>query len=331
MIKINSNLFKFLGIFSILFGVVAMLSFKLFPIFSHNTIYYCRSFLSGSLINVPPIFHAAVITTLFLLFAVILTKLVLTLIKGYKFKKHLANRRITSEKLRPVIEELHLLKKVSVVKDKSPFAFCLGLRNPHIYISTQTIEMMTGNELKAILLHEKYHLQKKDGLIMQIASLTKIIFPFFPLISDLIQGYKLNREINADKEVISKLGKEPLVSVLTKLLTFPTVPMLTAAAIADVDTVESRIRAISHSQHANIKYNKLNLLISLFSLIFFSLFLVIPVQASEIHLNDNNMMMLCLNDEQCAALCRENTSIINGRLNYSSYSQNASYPFTSSE
>lgn len=331
MIKINSNLIKFLGLALVLGGAVALLVFKFFPIFSHKTIYYCQSFLNGNLINVPPVFHAIILVTTSLLFIGIIIKLAIVLVKGYLFKKHLTGRRVISEKLKPILEELCLIKKVSVIDDRSPFAFCLGLRNPHIYISTKTIGMMTENELKAILLHEKYHLLKRDGLIMQIASLTKIIFPFFPIISDMIQGYKLNREINADKEVISKLGKAPLISVLTKLLTFPTVPMLTAAAIADADTVESRIKAISLNQYSNIKYKRLNLLISLVSLIIFSLFLVIPVQASEIHVKDKSTMMLCLNDEQCAALCRENSDAISGSLNYSTYSQSVSYPFSSSK
>lgn len=330
MKKININLIIFLGIASVLAGGVSLLVYKFWPLFSHNTIYYCRSFLTGSLINIPPIFHAAIITFVFLLLAAVLFKTILVVVQGYKFKKHLANRTAKSEKLSPILEELGLSKNAMVFDDKKPFAFCLGLRNPMIYISTKTIEMMTEKELKAILLHEKYHLEKKDGLIMLIASLTKILFPFFPLISDLIQRYRLDREIKADKEVIARLGNESLVSVLTKLLAFPSVPMLTASAIADSSTVESRIKSISHNEESKVKYNKVNLLISLAFFILFGLFLVIPVQASEIHLQDSEMMMLCLNDEQCAALCRQNAAIINGRVNYPS-SQNISYPFTSAK
>ncbi|MCL4354820.1 M56 family metallopeptidase [Patescibacteria group bacterium] len=330
MKKININLLKFLGIAIALTGAVGFLVYKFWPLFSHNTIYYCRYFLTGSLINVPPIVHASIITFVFLLFAAILFKMVLIVFQSYKFKKHLSKKITNNEILLPMLEELELTKKVSIVEDEKPFAFCLGLRHPSIYISTKTIKMMTNDELKAILLHEKYHLTKKDGLIMLIASLTKILFPFFPLISDFIQRYKLDREIKADNEVIINLGKEPLVSVLSKLLAFPSIPMLTASAIAESATVEARIKAISISQKSKVKYKKINLFISLVSLVFFGLFLAVPVQANEIHLKDNDIMMLC-HDEQCAALCRKSVSTINSKMDYSSYSQKASYPFSSAK
>ena len=104
--------------------------------------------------------------------------------------------------------------------------------------------------------------------------------------------------------------------------------MLTAAYIADIDTVESRIKAISFNQPSNIKYNKTNILISFSTLIIFSIFLVIPVQASEIHIKDNNTMMLCLNDEQCAAQCRKDTAVINVKIYQSEYSPNTTYPIS---
>ena len=217
--------------------------------------------------------------------------------------------------------------KVKLAVDNKPFAFCLGIRNPVIYISTKTVKIMKKSELKAILLHEKYHLQKRDGMIMLIASLTKLVFPFFPLISDLIERYKLEREVKADKEVVSIAGKGTLVSVLTKLLTFPNVPMLTASAIADSETVESRIKSILYKQDLKLKYKKINVFISLTSLVLFTLFLVIPVQATELNIDNKNTMMVCVNDKDCVIRCRENTHLINQKID-SSYRQNISYPFT---
>ncbi|HYM94499.1 MAG TPA: M56 family metallopeptidase [Chitinophagaceae bacterium] len=324
---INRNLLKFLGIAFAFSTAILLLTYKFWPVLTHNTIYYCKSFLSGSLIRVPHSLHIGTVIFLALFFTVVLARLLFVIIKGNKFKKHLSNKSEVSEKIAPILQELKLTKFVTVVKDTNPFAFCLGIRNPHIYISTETIKMMTESELKAILIHEKYHLDKKDGLIMQIASLTKIIFPFFPVISDFIQGYRLDREIRADREVIFTLGRQPLVNVLTKLLNFPTVPMLTASAIADADTIEARIKALSQNKNTGAKYKKVNLLISLTTLTIFILFLVIPVQASEIHTNGNDMTMICVNDDHCAALCQKNATAINTRVE-KTYSQNVNYPYS---
>lgn len=326
MRNLNSNLIKFFGIASVLGAIVGVLIYKFNPLFSHDTIYYCRSFLTGSLINVPPIVHTILITIFLFFIAAIFAKIIFVFIKAYRFRKVLNKRYLINNDLNPILKKLGLIGRVNVIEDSKLFAFCLGIRNPMIYVSTKTIEMMNQKELEAILLHEKYHLHKKDGLIMLIASVTKLIFPFFPLISDLIERYRLDREVKADKEVVARIGKRPLVSVLEKLLLFPSVPMLTASAIAEMDTIESRIRALSHNKNTKIRYKKLNVLISLVSLILLVSFIGVPVQATEIHTKDNDTVMVCVNDDKCAELCKENAHAINQRINYSI--ENTSYPYT---
>ncbi|MCL4354277.1 MAG: M56 family metallopeptidase [Patescibacteria group bacterium] len=329
MRNINSNLWKFIGIALIFGSGVFLLFFKFWPLLSHNTIYYCKSFLTGNVINIPPVFHIILTGIFFSFLTLIFIKISLIFVQSYRFKKYLTKRFSQDKKIIPALKELDLLEKVIVIEGSKPFAFCLGIHNPKIYISSETLKIMNDNELKAILLHEKYHLNKNDGLIMLVASLSIVLFPFLPIISDLVKRYRLEREITADQQVISKMGKEPIISVLKKLLTFPSVPMLTASSIADFDTIKSRVSFLNDESFPRKRYKKVNLVISIFSLIIFGVFIATPVQATKINVNNQETMMVCVNNEDCAALCRRNSALIDRNINYSKSNNNASYPYSS--
>ena len=92
---------------------------------------------------------------------------------------------------------------------------------PKIYISTGLLSHLTKKELEAVLRHEQYHLENHDTFTMIVASVAHSLFPFFPLVSDLINKYRIDREIRADKFAVSKIGDQyPLVSVLKNFLHF---------------------------------------------------------------------------------------------------------------
>jgi Zn-dependent protease with chaperone function len=305
MTKININLWKFLLLASVLGSVMVLVLQKSLPILFHKSVYYCQSFLQGVNIQVPPFLHVA-LGLFFTVFALmILARLTFVLFKTIFFRRGLTLVVTKNKNLIALEQKLKLDKKIRVFKNEKPYAFCLGINNPKIYLSTATIKIMGKAELEAILLHERYHLHKKDTFVMFLATLSKLAFPFFPLLSDLVNSYSIDREIRADKEAIKNVGSEALISVLKKFLNFPSLPMVTASAIADCNTLEPRIRVLVGEKIIHKKYNKFNAVLSIAFTLLFVFFVVAPVQATEIHSKNVDTMMICLNDQKCADLCKK--------------------------
>ena len=184
--------------------------------------------------------------------------------------------------LTKILDELDLSNELFLVNDQKVFAYCLGIRKPKIYISTELVKKMTRKELKAILLHEKYHLENKDPLIMLFVTTVQHLFPFFPFISDLIRNYRIDREILADKEAIKLLGAAPLISTLKKLLNLEAASFAFTVGVSELDTLEPRIRALVRKDRRFQKYQPVNIVVSLFSLFIIAGFLLVPVRAEEL-------------------------------------------------
>jgi Zn-dependent protease with chaperone function len=93
------------------------------------------------------------------IFFLLLIKAMFIWLKTSRFRKKLKTAKIPS-----LIQKLslkhNLQEKIKVIIDKRPFAFCLGLFHPKIFISTGMIKIMKKSEVEMILLHEKYHLIK---------------------------------------------------------------------------------------------------------------------------------------------------------------------------
>ena len=308
---LSNNFLKFSFIASFL-GISSMIVlYKMLPLFFWHTVYYCQQTFRIYSLQIPRqvTFLFVSLTGLFLLSFFI--KLSHTLWKQYFFRKSLVKNVTAYAALMPLLKKLRLQKHVSVVNSMHPFAFCLGLRSPHIYLSTQVIRTMNQQELEAILWHEKYHLEHKDSLTLFIAFLAQFLFPFFPIISDLLQQYKIEREIQADNVAIKKLEtKEPLINVLKKLLQTPASSLLFASAIGESVTLESRIRSLINEKPPLPRIKKRNIIISMFSFGLLIASIAVPVHATEVHTSRQDSMMVCLEGNNCASWCKEHNTVV---------------------
>lgn len=310
MIRINKNLLKFLtlGLF-LCIGVVVILS-KLLPLFLQRSIYFCQQFIDTFSIKIPRQIGLAVLGILFVILILAIKKFIFTYFEVRDLRSELILYSKTDKTLGSILKKLHLQKKVYLVQSARPFAFCYGIRQPKIYVSTSLLSMMSKKELEAILLHERYHLKNRDGLIMLLASFMQLLFPFFPLVTDLITQYKINREIDADKEAVQNLGSsEPIISVLKKFLSLPSPAFVTASAIADCETLGPRIKALVKQEKSHSKIKISNALISFLSLTVLSVFVIAPVHAVEMHMPQQDATMLCLQGDACAAWCRAHNTV----------------------
>jgi beta-lactamase regulating signal transducer with metallopeptidase domain len=128
-----------------------------------------------------------------------------------------------------------------------PLAFSSGLWRPKIWISKTTLNLLTDQELAAVLHHEAHHCQQRDPLKRFISHLVSDVFFFVPLLRALETQIHLTQEIAADTNTIDAMGDAiPLASALHKLLTTPKTPPDICAniAISQFNLTEKRIAAL---------------------------------------------------------------------------------------
>ncbi len=323
MIRPSKYLILFTSVSAILGIAVFISSQKFLPILLQHTVYYCQSVLDSFSIHIPNGLGTLLTGLLLLVVSFTIAKFIITYGKVVFFRKKLHSKVQENRKFNQVTEKLDLSNRAYLVEDEKPFAFCHGIRHPKIYLSTALLLMVNVSELEAILLHEKYHLEHKDSFIMFLAELTKSLFPFFPLLSDLMLNFRIERELAADHEATQKLGNSAsLISVLKKLLTIePVQHYAFAAALADHETLEIRIKTLMKKGTYFMKFRPLNLLASALSIAVFVVLIVAPVQAIEMRDKESDVMMICLQSDSCAIWCKENQTVIpNSKI------PNASYP-----
>lgn len=303
MIRINKNLAVFSGLFLLIGTSLLFTLQKLSPLTDHVT-YFCQSLLiEANMIPIPSYLSIIPFILLFIILAISFIKFFVLSLKVQLLKLRLKGNISADQKTNKLIRRLGLNGQVTLVRSNKQFAFCLGVRNPKIYFSTGLASHLTIKELEAVIRHEQYHLENHDNFIMIIASVAHSLFPFFPLISDLIKKYRIEREIEADKFAVSKIGDQyPLISALKKLLAFPTVETAAIAAIADHDTLEPRIHSLVNKSYLQRQFRSRHLLITLFSSLVLVAIIVMPVHAKELHHEEHDVIMLCT-DGQCMNSC----------------------------
>lgn len=222
-------------------------------------------------------------------------KLLATIVQVYKFSHLLSRSVVKHHKLYDVFRALKLVNKVVVLHENKPFAYCFGTLNPKIFITTGLVAMVNKKELEVVLRHEKYHLEHRDNMVLLLATFVESLSPFFPILTDLIRIYKTDRELLADQAAIQEeMDKRSLSSVLKKLLQYEpvTIPAL-APAIADVDTLETRIKSLLSIKVDYRKLGKKNLLYSAVFVIVLIALMVTPIHAVEFHENGQDAMIVC--------------------------------------
>lgn len=312
MPKLNKNFTFFFAVFSFLAFSSFLASQKFLSLVINKTVYYCQSFISSLSVQIPHQLGIGLAFLLLLLFAIAVTRLLLVFIQVRGLRKSLILQKGQGEKLSGLLRSLSLEGKVYLIKDNKPLAFCFGIRNPKIYLSSEMLRLLNSIELEAVLRHEKYHLENKDTLTMLLASVGQSLFPFFPLLGDFLHNYRIEREIKADKEAITGLGdRKPLIATLSKLLSFEQPTPATVPAIADADTLEPRIKFLAGGEPTFKKFGIRNAILSFLSITALAAVILTPVYAIDVSGRGHNpVAMMCLAEQRCATWCKENNTVI---------------------
>ena len=199
------------------------------------------------------------------------------------FKTNIFIKNILKSRVRIPLElksssrDLQLENKIDLIYSSKPLSFCYGFLNPRICLSTELLRSLTKGELKAVLLHESYHLNNFDPLKIILSSTLSSMLFFLPVFKDFHRHLLLTKEISADKLSIRKGEKTSLISVLGKFLNYPGANLNFVAALTG-EALETRIFYLKSEEKFKLGVSKTSVFISIISIII--LFLALNTPAS---------------------------------------------------
>ena len=104
---------------------------------------------------------------------------------------------------------------VAVADEQQPVAFCAGLMRPRIYVSTGALAALDGDELQAVVAHERHHARQRDPLRIFVARVLADALFFLPAARRLGERYASLAELAADRAAVRAAGTaRPLASAL---------------------------------------------------------------------------------------------------------------------
>lgn len=239
---------------------------------SANLVYVCQKTFSNIIIII-------VITG-----AIVLVVQVLK--TRFYIKKHLNQRVAIPDKLKIIASDLNLDGKINVVKDENKLSFCYGIFSPKVCMSTGLIKALTADELKAVLLHESYHVKNHDPLKIILGQTASSMLFFIPILKEMQRYFVLSKEIAADNMAVKYGDRRSFIAVLNKLLTFPAPYFNGIANLASLDNLEKRILYLTDNQKKVIFRPSLGSVLLSIIITLFSLMIVnVPVYTVSAHEN----------------------------------------------
>lgn len=155
---------------------------------------------------------------------------------------NLAQLRAPDSELELLTRRLDLKGKVHLLDFEAPLCFCAGFIPPRIYLSRWMTQKLTSEELEALLLHEKHHLENDPPLKILLGRLVVSTLFFIPALKDIFKRYLIEKEIAADQGAIQYQGHcRGLAGVLNKLVQWRSTAPAEGLAVGGGESLEYRI------------------------------------------------------------------------------------------
>jgi Zn-dependent protease with chaperone function len=119
----------------------------------------------------------------------------------------------------PVVGTLPGHPEVTVIPGATPQAFCAGFLRPRIFISAGAVEVLSREELEAVLRHEQRHLEARDPLRLACARVLERALFFIPALPTLTERSVELSELRADDAAI-RTASGDRSALASALLTF---------------------------------------------------------------------------------------------------------------
>jgi beta-lactamase regulating signal transducer with metallopeptidase domain len=208
---------------------------------------------------------------------------------GQRFKMRLLGRNLallhaTDTGLGPLVSRLGLKDKVHLLDSEVTLCFCSGFISPHIYLSRDLVEKLTPNELEAILLHEKYHLENHDPLKLVLGTVVVSALFFVPVMKDVLKRYLIEKEIAADRRAIRYQGRvSGLAGALEKLVRERSSCKEGAVAVGGEEALSYRIDHLTGCSSQQVHRISLRRLVSSMLVIAFILAIIVAPLPGSLH------------------------------------------------
>ena len=107
----------------------------------------------------------------------------------------------------------------TVVHDKSIIALTSGFLRPQIVLSTGLLELLSADEIKSVLLHERYHCRHWHSLKKFVVQLMIDGMGYIPVMKGLGRYYFIRIELSADQYSMNQMNSSyEIGSALLKLV-----------------------------------------------------------------------------------------------------------------
>ena len=125
------------------------------------------------------------------------------------------------EALADAARQAGLAGRVVFIDGADSFSFVYGVTTPRVAVSRGLLERATGDELRAVLEHERYHVRNIDPLKAAIVRVLSEALFFLPALNSLRARYVAARELAADRRAVALYGRRPLAGALLKVVRGP--------------------------------------------------------------------------------------------------------------
>lgn len=327
MIQVSANkaFYILFAISVLLFFLLLSLLTKALPLTLSHVLYSCKEAIAGIAFPLPHSFPSGFVFTLFFIVSGGFLLLTYQVYKTKVFiKKVLKNEQSFSsnkvpmpKKVKDITSELGITSKVDIVKDNAYSSFCYGLVSPRICLGLKLVKSLTKGELKAVLIHENYHLKNRDPLKVLLSQVAVSMFFFVPILKDFHKYFILSKELAADQLVIKAKLIQDLKKALAKSLGSLTPNLSGIATFANESNLEQRINALTVPNFKTVIHiSLLKAFISTLVLIPAFAILNLPVYAMEDKDGSHSYFIMSAG-KMAGASCFKDTSKEFPPLNYS--------------
>lgn len=300
----NKTFYMLSAIFvAALFMLFSLLT-KIAPLTVAHTIYYCQATLSNIVLTLPHSIPSIFVLALSLIMLEGFSLLIFQVLKTAIFvRKTLKDKVRTPKKVQDMLIQLGIQNKVDVVRNRKLSSFCYSYIKPRICLGSGLIKSLSKGELKAVLLHESYHLKHRDPLKILFSQLAVNMFFFVPILMDIHKHYALSKEIAADQLAVKIRGLKYLRSALVKTFNYSNPSLSGITAFVNESNLERRVMVLTSGKNRlGIKISGVKLFISFFVFVFTFVLLNLPVYAIE--MNDNHhSYFICSYGDECVLAC----------------------------
>jgi Zn-dependent protease with chaperone function len=133
---------------------------------------------------------------------------------------------------------------VTLVEDYRCFCCTAGFLFPRVIISTEMIGRLEPDQLRAVLAHERTHVQRRDPARATAVRVAARAMYYLPLAGHLAEKSLVASELGADSSAAAVAGQDALVEALLRVLEEVRPALGSATEMASLDALDSRIEAL---------------------------------------------------------------------------------------